>query len=116
MVFPGQAGQVRSEHVGGQGAGLLIEGVDLLGDDEVLVGDGAVGDLGLAQRHVQRLVSEHRGDGLDGHAPVDGLRGQGVPQDVGVDVRQPRPRRRRCSGSGMPWQQGCPILGPRPRE
>jgi hypothetical protein len=36
--------------------------------------------------HGQRLVAQQRGDCLQGHASVDGLRGQGVPQLVGVDV------------------------------
>ena len=34
-------------------------------------------------------MAEHRGDGFQAHAPVDGLGGQGVPQLVGVDVAQP---------------------------
>jgi len=34
-------------------------------------------------------MPEHRGDGLQGHAAVDRLGGQGVPQLVGVQVREP---------------------------
>ncbi len=41
-------------------AGLVVERFDLLGDGEVLVGDGPVGDAGVDQRHGQRLVSDMR--------------------------------------------------------
>jgi len=49
VVFASQLGHVRADGVGGQGAGVFVEGVDLVGDGEVLLGDGAVGDLGVAQ-------------------------------------------------------------------
>jgi len=65
---------------------LLVQGLDLLGDGEVLVGDGAVGDAGVDQGHGHRLVPEERGDGFQAHPAVDGLGGQGVPQLVWVDV------------------------------
>ena len=39
--------------VGGQLAGLVVEGFDLLGDREVLVGDGLVGDAGVDHGHGQ---------------------------------------------------------------
>ena len=61
----------------------------MLGDGEVLIGDGAAGDLGVAQGHVQAAVAEHRGDRLQAHAAVDRLGGQRVPELVGVDVGQP---------------------------
>lgn len=38
VVFAAQPGELRSEHVGGQGSGLAVEGVDLVGDGEVLLG------------------------------------------------------------------------------
>ena len=66
-----------------------VEGFDLVGDGEVLVGDGAVGDLRVAQGHVHRVVPEQRGDRLQAHAPVDGLGGEGVAHLVGVDVPEP---------------------------
>ena len=81
--------------VGGQFPGLFVEGVDLVGNGEVLVDDGAVGDLGVAQGHVHAAVAEHRGDGLERHASVDRLGGQGVPELVGVDWESPA-RRRPC--------------------
>ena len=37
----------------GQLGGLGVEGLDFLGDGEVLLGDGAVGDLGVHEGHVQ---------------------------------------------------------------
>jgi hypothetical protein len=34
-------------------------------------------------------MTEHGGDRIQAHAPVDGLGGQGVPQPVGGDVADP---------------------------
>ena len=48
----------------GSGSAGGVEGVDLVGDGEVLIGHGAVGDLGVAQGHVHAAVAEHRGDRL----------------------------------------------------
>ena len=62
---------------------LLVEGLDLLGDGEVLVGNGSVGDPGVDQGHGHGLVPEQRGDRLEAHAAVDGLGRQGVPELVG---------------------------------
>ena len=88
VVFAAQPGHRRAGGVGGQLGGLAVEGFDFLGDGEVLVGDGAAGDLGVAQGHVEAAVAEQCGDGFQAHAAVDGLGGQGVPELVGVDVRQ----------------------------
>ena len=65
---------------------MAVEGFDLLGDGEVFVGDGLVGDAGVNHCHGEGFVSEQRGDGVEAHAAVDGLGGQGVPQLVGGDV------------------------------
>ena len=97
VVLAAQPGHLGSDGVGGQWFGLGVEGVDLVGDGEVLIGHGAVGDLGVAQGHVHAAVAEHRGDRFQGHAAVDGLGGQGVPQLVGMDVRQ-------SGGAGDPVQ------------
>ena len=72
--------------VGGELAGLVVEGFDLLGDGEVLVGDGLVGDAGVDHGHGEGLVAEQGGDGVEAHAAVDGLGGQGVAELVGGDV------------------------------
>ena len=94
-VLAAQPGHQGSDRVGGQHLWLTVEGFDLVGDGEVLLGAGAVGDPGVTQGHVQAAVAKHRGDCLQGHAAVDGLGGQGVPQLVGVDVAEP------CGGAGL---------------
>ena len=45
MALAAQAGHLRSRGVGGQHGGLAVEGLDLAGDGEVLIGDGPAGDL-----------------------------------------------------------------------
>ncbi len=52
-------------------------------------------------------MAEHRGDGLQGHAAVDGLGGQGVAQLVGVDVPLT------CRGPGLVDEpgHGVPVQG-----
>ena len=70
----------------GSSSGLVVEGFDLLGDGEVFVGDGAVGDAGVNHGHPHRSVSEQGGDRFEGHAPVDGLGGQRVSEVMGGDV------------------------------
>ena len=45
-------------------------------------------------------MAEHRGDRLQGHAAVDRLCGQGVPELVGVDVGQS------CCGAGLVDEPG----------
>ncbi len=82
-----QPGHLGSDRVGRQRFGAGVEGVDLVGDGKVLIGRGAVGDLGVAQRHVHAAVAEHRRDRLQRHAAVDRLGGRGVSQLVGVAVR-----------------------------
>jgi hypothetical protein len=64
-------------------ARLVVERLDLLAHCEVLVGHGAVGDAGVDHGHPQRLVSEQGRDGLDAHAPVDGLGRERVAKLVG---------------------------------
>jgi hypothetical protein len=68
---------------------LLVESFDFLGDGEVLVGDGPVGDAGIDQRHGDRLVAEEGGDRLEAHAAVDAVGGQGVPRLVGWTCPMP---------------------------
>jgi integrase/recombinase XerD len=75
--------------VGGQLAGRVVEGLDLFGDGEVLVGDGAVRDPGIHHGHPHRSVPEEGSDRFEAHAPVDGLGGEGVAQAVRVDVTDP---------------------------
>jgi hypothetical protein len=56
VVLAAQPGHVRADRVGGQHGVLAVEGLDFLGDGEVLIGDGAAGELGVAQGHVQAAV------------------------------------------------------------
>ena len=69
---------------------MVVEGVDLVGDVVVGVGDGPVGDAGVDEGHAQCLVAEHGGERFEAHAPVDGLGGEGVAELVGVDVSDAR--------------------------
>ena len=75
--------------LGGQCARLVVEGFNLFADGEVFVGDGAVGDAGVNEGHPHRSVPEQRGQGFEGHAAVDCLGGQRVPQPVRADVADP---------------------------
>ena len=45
VVLAAQPGHFRPDRVGGQHRGLAVEGVDLVGDGEVFISDGAAGDL-----------------------------------------------------------------------
>src|SRR3954466_11741387 len=56
VVLASQASHAGSDGVGGQWFALLVEGFDLFADGEVLVGDGPVGDFGVAQGHVEAAV------------------------------------------------------------
>ena len=76
--------------VGGELARLVVEGFDLLGDGEVLVGDGLVGDARVDHGHGEGLVAEQGGDGVEAHPAVDGLGGQGVAELVRGDVADAR--------------------------
>jgi hypothetical protein len=83
--LPAELGRLRALGIGRQLTGGIVECLDLLRDGEVLVGDGAVGDPRANTCHGQRPVSKQGGDGLQGHAPVDGLGGQSVSQLVRGD-------------------------------
>ena len=111
VVLAAQAGHLGSDGVCGERFGGGVEGVDLVGDGEVLIGDGAVGDLGVAQCHVHAAVAQHRCDRLQAHAAVDRLGGQGVAQLVGMDVRQSGGGAGLVDepGDGVPVQ-GSPVL------
>ena len=67
----------------------VVEGLDLLGDGEVLVGDGAVGDAGVHESHPHRSMSEKRSDRFQRHAAVDGLGSERVTQSMRADVSDP---------------------------
>ncbi len=84
MGFAAQPGHAGGFVAGGQHGWLPVEGVDLGADRGVFVGDDAVGDLRVDQRHLHLLVAGQGGDGFQSHAAVDGLGGQGVPQPVRV--------------------------------
>ena len=75
-VLDAEAAHVGSFGVFGEPGG--VEGFDLVGDGEVFVGDGAVGDPGIGHGHLEGLVAQEGGDGFEAHAPVDGLGGEGV--------------------------------------
>ena len=45
VVFAAEPGHLGSDGVGGQHLWVSVEGFDFVGDGEVFVGDGAVGDL-----------------------------------------------------------------------
>ena len=68
---------------GSQAGRCVVEGVDLVGDVVVGVGDGPVGDAGVDEGHPKCLVSQHGGDRFEAHAPVDGLGREGVTELVG---------------------------------
>ncbi len=76
--------------VGGQFPRSVVESLDLFGDREVLVGDGAVGDTGIHHGHAHRSMPEKCGYHLERHAPVDGLGRERVTQTVRADVADPR--------------------------
>ena len=76
--------------LGGELAGLVVEGFDLLGDRKVLVGDGLVGDARIDHGHGEGLVAEQGGNGVEAHPAVDGLRGERVAELVCGDVPDPR--------------------------
>ena len=68
---------------------MAVERFDFLGDREVLVGDGLVGDAGVDHCHRQSLVTEQRGDRFEARAPVDCLGGEGVAKLVRGHVADP---------------------------
>ena len=76
---------------GGEVLGLAVERFDFLGDREVFVGDGLVGDAGIDHRHCQGLVTEECGDCFETHASVDRLGGEGVAKLVWGHVADPGP-------------------------
>ena len=84
-----QFGHLRAFGVGGQGLWGVVEGLDLLGDCEVLVGDGAVGDARVHESHPHRSMSEKRSDRFQRHAAVDGLGSERVTQSMRADVSDP---------------------------
>ena len=81
----------------GQQASLLVDnwrassGFDRLGGSEVLLCDGIVRDACVDEGHARRAMTQQLGDGLEAHAPVDQLGGEGVAQLVGMDVSGARP-------------------------
>jgi integrase len=72
--------------LGGQCAWLVVEGFDLFADGEVFVGDGAVGDSGINEGHPHRSVPQQRGQRFEGHATVDRLGRQSMPEAVGRNM------------------------------
>jgi hypothetical protein len=100
----------------GQLAGLAVEGFDLLGDGEVLVGDRLVRDARVDHRHGERLVAEQRGDGVEAHAPVDRLGGQGVAELVGGDVPDPGFVAELARGGGDPQRGDGAVVTRAPRS
>jgi hypothetical protein len=60
----------------------FAHGVDLVGGGVVLVDDGAVSDACVDEGHAHGFVAEHRGDGFEAHASVDGLGGEDVAELV----------------------------------
>lgn len=45
VVLAAQPGHFRADRIGGQHGVLAVKGLDFAGDGEVLIGDGAAGDL-----------------------------------------------------------------------
>ena len=85
-VVGGKALHVGTGRVGGDRLGGPVVVLDGLGHPEVLVSDCSVRDPGVGEGHPHRAVAEERGDGLEAHASVDGLGGEGMAELVGVDV------------------------------
>ena len=117
VVLAAQPGHLRAGGVGGELGGLAVEGFDFLADGEVLISDGAAGDLGVAQGHVQAAVAEQGGDGFQAHAAVDRLGGQGVPELVRVDMRQAGGGAGPVDhpGDGVPVQRAAVLPGQQQR-
>lgn len=68
--------------VGSQSWGVVVEGINLVGDFVVGVSNGPVSNPGVDQGHAQRLVAQEGCDCFEAHAPVDGLGSKGVTQLV----------------------------------
>jgi hypothetical protein len=86
--------------LGGELAGLVVEGFDLFGDRKVLVGDGLVGDARIDHGHGEGLVAEQGGNGVEAHPAVDGLGGQGMAELVRGDVADARFGAEAAQGGG----------------
>ena len=117
VVLAAQPGHLGSGGVGGELGGLAVEGLDLLADGEVLISDGAAGDLRIAQGHVQAAVAQQGGDGFQAHAAVDRLGGQGVPELMGVDMGQAGGGAGPVDhpGDGVPVQRAAVFAGQQQR-
>jgi hypothetical protein len=113
VVVASESGHPWADQVGWERVVLSVQGFDLLGDGEVFVSNGSVGDFGVAQGHVQAAVAEPGGDGFQGHAAVDGLGGQRMPELVWVDVRQAGRGAGLVdqSGDGVPVQRAAVLPG-----
>jgi hypothetical protein len=75
MVVAAEAGHGGPFLIGGELAGLVVEGLDFLRDGYVFVGDSALGAAGVDHGHVERSMPERGGDGFQAHASVDRLGG-----------------------------------------
>jgi hypothetical protein len=87
VVFSGEVGHANgSGSVGSQTGGFVVEGIDLVADFVVGVGNGLVSNPGVDQCHTQRLVAQEGSDRFEAHSPVDGLSRKGVTQLVWVHM------------------------------
>ncbi|BDB42130.1 hypothetical protein IWGMT90018_25760 [Mycobacterium kiyosense] len=103
---------------GGQCSRLVVEGFDFFADGEVFVGDSTVGDSGVHEGHPHRSVPQQCGQGFEGHAAVDRLGRQGMPEAMRRNMADARllsrpwrlPGRRglgRCVGRTRRTGSGC---------
>ena len=70
----------------GSGSLVPVAGFDGFGDAEVLIGDGAIRDSGVDERHAHRAMPEQGGDRFEAHPTVDRLGRERVTQLVRMDV------------------------------
>ena len=74
VVFVGEARHANgSGSVGSQSCGFVVEGINLIGDFVVGLGNASVSNPGVDKCHAQRLVAQEGGDCFEAHASVDGL-------------------------------------------
>jgi hypothetical protein len=86
VVFGGETGHADgSGSVGSQACRFVVEGIDLVGDFVVGLGNGPVSDPGVDQCHAQGLVTQHGSDRFE-VPPVDGLGRKRVTQLVWVHM------------------------------
>jgi hypothetical protein len=82
-------------------------GLDGTSSTEVLLGDHGVSDAGVDESHPRRPVGQQRSDGLERHAAVEALGGEGVAELVRMHVADTG-----ATGDGLDVaMDGAPVEG-----